>query len=115
MGACFGSNLRGSNRRPCGYRDAEVPCVHLEDTLPNLGMGELVVILLILLLIFGAGRLPQIGEGIGKAIKGLKRGLQTDDNIDVSPKSTVGKPALGADSTKLDEVHDAEVVDKKKT
>ncbi len=51
--------------------------------MPNLGMGELVLIFLIVLLVFGAGRLPQIGEGIGKAIRGLKRGLNTDDEIDV--------------------------------
>ncbi len=53
--------------------------------MPNLGFGELVVLLLIVLLLFGARRLPEIGEGIGKAIKGLKRGLNTDDDIDVTP------------------------------
>ena len=54
--------------------------------MPNLGFGELVVILLIVVLIFGATRLPQIGEGIGKAIKNFKRGIASDDDIDVSPK-----------------------------
>ncbi len=53
--------------------------------MPNLGMGELIVILLIVMLIFGASRLPQIGEGLGKAIRGLKRGLNTDDDIDITP------------------------------
>jgi len=52
---------------------------------PNLGFGELVIVFLIVMLIFGAGRLPQIGEGIGKAIRNLKRGLNTDDDIDVTP------------------------------
>lgn len=89
--------------------------------MPNLGMGELVIILLILLLVFGAGRLPQIGEGIGKAIKSLKRGLQTDDNIDVEPqpKSTVKASHQGgilqppeAHKSSSD-VHEAEVVNKK--
>ena len=51
--------------------------------MPNLGFGELVIVFLIVMLIFGAGRLPQIGEGIGKAIRNLKRGLNTDDDIDV--------------------------------
>jgi sec-independent protein translocase protein TatA len=49
-------------------------------------MGELVVILLIVLLVFGASRLPQLGESLGKAVKGLKRGLNSDDDIDVQPK-----------------------------
>ena len=53
--------------------------------MPNLGFGELVIVFLIVMLIFGAGRLPQIGEGLGKAIRNLKRGLNTDDDIDVTP------------------------------
>ncbi len=39
----------------------------------TLGISELVIILVIILIIFGAGRLPQIGEGIGKALKGFKK------------------------------------------
>jgi sec-independent protein translocase protein TatA len=38
----------------------------------GLGMSELVVILVIILIIFGAGKLPEIGGGIGKAIKNFK-------------------------------------------
>lgn len=53
--------------------------------MPNLGPMELVIVLLIVLLVFGAGRLPQIGEGLGKAIRNLKRGLNTDDDIEVTP------------------------------
>ncbi len=41
----------------------------------GLGMPELIVILIIVLVIFGANRLPQLGEGLGKAIKGFKKGL----------------------------------------
>jgi sec-independent protein translocase protein TatA len=41
----------------------------------GLGMPELVVILVIALVIFGGSRLPQLGEGLGKAIKGFKKGL----------------------------------------
>ena len=37
--------------------------------MPNIGAGEIVVILLILALIFGAGRLPEIGANLGKGIK----------------------------------------------
>ena len=53
--------------------------------MPNIGMGELVVVLLIVLLVFGASRLPQIGEGVGKAIKNFKRGIQSDDDDNTYP------------------------------
>ncbi len=39
----------------------------------TLGFSELIIILVIVLIIFGAGRLPQIGEGLGKALKGFKK------------------------------------------
>ena len=38
-----------------------------------MGFSELIIILVIVLIIFGAGRLPQIGEGVGKALKGFKK------------------------------------------
>jgi len=38
-----------------------------------MGFSELIIILVIVLIIFGAGRLPQIGEGLGKALKGFKK------------------------------------------
>ncbi len=46
----------------------------------GLGIWELVIILVIVLIIFGAGKLPQIGEGLGKAISGFKRSLPGDDD-----------------------------------
>lgn len=82
--------------------------------MPNLGMGELLIILVIVLLIFGASRLPQIGEGLGKAIKGLKRGLQTDDDIDVTPQDKRVSESSSAESVSSDSnVTDAEIVEKK--
>jgi len=42
------------------------------------GMQELIIILLIVVVIFGASRLPQLGEGLGKAIKGFKKGIADD-------------------------------------
>ena len=39
----------------------------------TMGFSELIIILIIILIIFGAGRLPQIGEGVGKALKGFRK------------------------------------------
>lgn len=39
----------------------------------GIGMPELIIILVIILIIFGAGKLPEIGGGMGKAIKNFKR------------------------------------------
>lgn len=52
----------------------------------GIGMPELLVILFIALLIFGARRLPEIGSGIGKAIRDFKRSLKEPPEIDVTPK-----------------------------
>ncbi len=41
----------------------------------GLGTPELVIILVIALVIFGGSRLPQLGEGLGKAIRGFKKGM----------------------------------------
>ncbi len=76
----------------------------------SLGMGELVVILLIVLLVFGASRLPQLGESIGKAVKGLKRGLNSDDDIDVTTAKRVTDKSSA--ETAAANVTDAEVVRK---
>jgi sec-independent protein translocase protein TatA len=46
---------------------------------------ELLLILIIVLIIFGAGKLPQLGEGLGKAIKGFKKSVHEADAIDVTP------------------------------
>jgi len=51
----------------------------------GIGMPELVVILVIVLIIFGAGKLPQIGEGLGKGIRNFKKSTK-DEEIDVTPK-----------------------------
>lgn len=46
----------------------------------GLGMPELIIILVIILIIFGAGKLPQIGEGMGKAIRNFKKATSEKDN-----------------------------------
>lgn len=46
----------------------------------GLGIPELIIILLIIILIFGANRLPEIGRGIGKGIKNFKEAGRDDEN-----------------------------------
>ena len=51
----------------------------------GMGFGELVLILIIVVVVFGATKLPQLGDGLGKAIKNFKRGINSANEIDVSP------------------------------
>ncbi|NDY43368.1 twin-arginine translocase TatA/TatE family subunit [Dissulfurirhabdus thermomarina] len=48
----------------------------------GLGMPELIVIFLIVLVVFGAGKLPQIGEGLGKGIKNFKKSIKEEEAAD---------------------------------
>jgi sec-independent protein translocase protein TatA len=79
------------------------------------GMGELLIILLIVMVIFGASKLPQIGHGLGSAIKNFKRAAQGEDEIEVSKKKEIegGKGAKELASGS-DDVEDAEVVTRRK-
>lgn len=78
------------------------------------GMGELLIILVIVLLVFGANKLPQLGEGIGKAIKNFKRGVNHDDDIDVTPTDRrVNSDSSASSIEDAQKVHDAEVVERK--
>lgn len=45
----------------------------------SLGIPELLIILVIVLVIFGAGKLPQLGRGIGEGIRNFKNGLRSED------------------------------------
>jgi sec-independent protein translocase protein TatA len=56
-----------------------------------LGIPELLIILFIVFLIFGANKLPQLGAGLGAGIKNFKRSLKGDDEI--RDKSSDGKDA----------------------
>jgi sec-independent protein translocase protein TatA len=46
----------------------------------GLGMPELIIILLIAVVIFGAGKLPQVGEGLGKAIRGFRKSVSEPES-----------------------------------
>jgi sec-independent protein translocase protein TatA len=50
--------------------------------MPNLGAPELIIIALVILLLFGATRLPKLGKSMGQSIKGFKQGLNDDADDD---------------------------------
>jgi sec-independent protein translocase protein TatA len=53
----------------------------------SLGFTELILILFIVLIIFGAGKLPQLGEGVGKAIRGFKKSVHEVDAIEAEAQA----------------------------
>ena len=53
----------------------------------GIGIPELLIILVIVLIIFGANKLPEIGSGMGRAIKNFKKATGEPEEIDVTPKS----------------------------
>jgi sec-independent protein translocase protein TatA len=53
----------------------------------NIGFGELLLILLVLLLVFGTSKLPQLGDALGRGIRNFKKTVSGDDAIDVTPKA----------------------------
>jgi sec-independent protein translocase protein TatA len=61
-----------------------------EEMMFGLGPMELAIILGIVVILFGARRLPEIGAGVGKAIKNFKSGVSGEDEIDVTPEADPG-------------------------
>jgi sec-independent protein translocase protein TatA len=52
----------------------------------GLGMPELMVIMVIVLVLFGGSKLPQIGSGIGQAIRNFKQGVNESNNTEIEDK-----------------------------
>lgn len=78
----------------------------------SIGAPELIVIALIALLLFGAGRIADIGKGLGQGIKnfkqGIKEGDQDDDDEDEKPAKKVAKSEKSEKSEKTKKEEAAE-------
>jgi len=62
----------------------------------RMGFGEILVILIVVLLIFGANKIPQLGDALGKGIRNFKKATrEEDDSIDVTPKGQPGQLPQG--------------------
>jgi sec-independent protein translocase protein TatA len=58
----------------------------MEAAMFGIGTHELLIILLVVLVIFGAKRLPEIGSGLGRAIRNFRQASNEPDEIDITPK-----------------------------
>jgi len=58
----------------------------------GIGLPELLIILVIVLIIFGAGKLPEIGGALGRGIKNFKKATREPNEIDVTPPVDNTKP-----------------------
>lgn len=65
--------------------------------LGGIGWGELLIILVILLLIFGPSRLGDLGSALGRGIKGFRKSMSEPDEIDITPKKKNHNELEGSD------------------
>ncbi len=68
----------------------------------GLGVGEMLVILVIVLIIFGAGKLPELGEGLGKGIRNFRKAASEPDSIDVTPPKSDAAPSQAEPESRRD-------------
>lgn len=78
---------------PGGHRQAPSAIITTEGAyvFGSLGVPELLVILVIVIVIFGAGKLPQLGRGIGEGIRNFKESLKGDDTKGEDGKNPPGQ------------------------
>lgn len=69
----------------------------------GLGIGELIIILVIFIVIFGAGKLGDVGGDLGRAIRNFRKAMNEPEAIDVTPKDSAKKddePEAGSTGAK---------------
>ena len=64
----------------------------------GLGIWELLIILIIILVLF-SGKIPEVGEGLGKGIRKFRKTLRDSDEIDITPEDGQEKKEKGKDSS----------------
>jgi sec-independent protein translocase protein TatA len=57
----------------------------------GLGIPELLIILVIVVLLFGAGKLPQIGSGLGEGIRNFRKSMKEKNEVDITPEKRENK------------------------
>ena len=80
--------------------------------LGGIGMPELLVILVVILVIFGPKNLPKLGSALGRTVKGVREGLQGDDELD---KARIEEIEEVSESTKSEKSEKKEKKEKKDT
>jgi sec-independent protein translocase protein TatA len=70
------------------------------------GLPELLIIAFIVVLIFGVGRLPEVGGAVGKSIREFRKATKDDDNTAASarPPESAAAPSAGATSASTDTI-----------
>jgi sec-independent protein translocase protein TatA len=58
----------------------------------GLGTGEIILIIFMVVIVFGASKLPQLGDGLGRAIKSFKRAVSSANEIEASVKKPGSEP-----------------------
>jgi len=66
----------------------------------GLSVTELLVVLVILVLVFGPSRLPELGQSLGKAIGGFKKSVNEPEHIDVTPPEKKAESPPGEEKPK---------------
>jgi len=62
----------------------------------RMGIGEILIVLVVVLLVFGANKIPQLGDALGKGIRNFRKSQREDDAIDVTPDREPDRLAAGA-------------------
>ncbi len=70
--------------------------------MPSLGWQELIIVLIIVVIIFGAGKLPEIGGAMGKSIKEFKKESEDPNAIGDGTSATTAASGVSHSATKVD-------------